>query len=62
MSRTRRTFLELTGSPRAADLLARWQSVRGRFVRVSPRGMKVQMPQAWLELRERVADWHTAQQ
>jgi len=53
--------LELTGSPRATDLLERWQSVRGQFVRVSPRGMKVQMPQAWLELRERVAEGHSAQ-
>jgi glutamate synthase domain-containing protein 3 len=53
--------LDLTGSPRAADLLDRWQSVRGRFVRVSPRGMKVQMPQAWLELREHVADGQSAQ-
>jgi hypothetical protein len=34
--------------------------VRGQFVRVSPRGMKVQMPQAWLELRERVADGQSA--
>ncbi|MEO7909608.1 MAG: glutamate synthase large subunit [Roseiflexaceae bacterium] len=50
--------LELTGSPRAADLLDRWQSVHGRFVRVSPRGMKVQMPQAWLELREPVSERH----
>jgi len=51
--------LELTGSPRAADLLDRWERVRGQFVRVSPRGMKVQMPQAWLDLRERVADRHS---
>jgi glutamate synthase (ferredoxin) len=53
--------LEATGSPRAADLLACWERVRGQFVRVSPRGMKVQMPQAWLELRERVADGQAAQ-
>jgi glutamate synthase (ferredoxin) len=53
--------LELTGSLRAADLLERWQSVRGQFVRVSPRGLKVQMPQAWLELRERVAEAHATQ-
>jgi len=50
------SHLDATSSPRAADLLARWERVRGRFVRVSPRGMKVHMPQAWLELRERVAD------
>ncbi len=53
--------LDVTGSPRAADLLDRWESVRDRFVRVSPRGLKVQMPQAWLELRERVADGQSAQ-
>jgi glutamate synthase (NADPH/NADH) large chain len=52
--------LDATGSPRAAELLARWERVRGRFVRVSPRGLKVQMPQAWLELRERVAERHSA--
>jgi len=55
------SHLDATDSPRAADLLDRWQSVRDRFVRVSPRGMKVQMPQAWLELRERVADTQSAQ-
>jgi glutamate synthase (ferredoxin) len=48
--------LEVTGSPRAAGLLNQWEKVRDRFVRVSPRGIKVQMPQAWLELRERVVD------
>jgi glutamate synthase domain-containing protein 3 len=54
------SHLDATGSPRAADLLARWERVRGQFVRVSPRGLKVRMPQAWLELRERVADGHSA--
>jgi glutamate synthase domain-containing protein 3 len=53
--------LDVTGSPRAADLLDRWKSVCDRFVRVSPRGMKVQMPEAWLELRERVADGQPVQ-
>ncbi|HEU5100009.1 MAG TPA: glutamate synthase large subunit [Roseiflexaceae bacterium] len=47
--------LELTGSRRAADLLARWEQVRSQFLRVVPRGMRATMPKAWLELRERVA-------
>jgi glutamate synthase (ferredoxin) len=47
--------LELTGSPRAADLLERWAQVRGQFVRVAPRGVQVQLPKSWLLLRERVA-------
>jgi glutamate synthase (ferredoxin) len=46
--------LELTGSPRAADLLDRWEHVRDQFVRVAPRGVKIQMNQAWIKLRERV--------
>jgi glutamate synthase (ferredoxin) len=44
--------LEATGSPRAADLLSRWECVRGQFVRVAPRGIQVQAAQAWLKLRE----------
>jgi glutamate synthase (ferredoxin) len=48
--------LELTGSPRAADLLDRWGVVRGQFVRVAPQGIKAQMPKAWVDLRERVAE------
>src|SRR5262249_13183122 len=47
--------LEVTGSPRAADLLDGWERVRGQFIRVIPRGTQAKMPQAWLELRERVA-------
>jgi glutamate synthase (ferredoxin) len=47
--------LDVTGSPRAADLLHRWERVRGRFVRVAPQGVEVQLPRAWIELRERVA-------
>lgn len=46
--------LELTGSPRAADLLERWDEARSQFVRVSPRGMKVQQTKSWITLRERV--------
>jgi glutamate synthase (ferredoxin) len=46
--------LELTGSPRAADLLDRWERVRDQFVRVAPRGIKIEMNQAWIKLRERV--------
>jgi len=46
--------LGLTGSPRAADLLDRWEQVRDQFVRVAPRGFKIQMNQAWIKLRERV--------
>jgi glutamate synthase (ferredoxin) len=47
--------LEVTCSPRADDLLSRWEQVRGQFVRVLPRGMPATMPKAWVELRERVA-------
>ncbi len=46
--------LGLTGSPRAADLLDRWEQVRDQFVRIAPRGFKIQMNQAWIKLRERV--------
>ena len=46
--------LEVTGSQRAVDLLDRWEQVRGRFVRVAPRGVKVVMPKSWLSLRGRV--------
>ncbi len=46
--------LELTGSLRAADLLDRWDEARSQFVRVSPRGMKVQQTKSWITLRERV--------
>jgi len=52
--------LEVTGSPRAADLLGRWETVRGRFVRVLPRGMKAEMPKAWLKLRGREVEAKTA--
>jgi len=45
--------LELTGSPRAAELLDRWEHVRDQFVRVAPRGIKIEMNQAWIKLRER---------
>jgi glutamate synthase (ferredoxin) len=53
--------LEVTGSPRAADLLARWEAVRGQFVRVAPRGVSITMPKAWITLRERVAATQPAQ-
>jgi len=46
--------LQLTGSPRAAELLGCWERVRDQFVRVAPRGVKVEMNQAWIRLRERV--------
>jgi glutamate synthase (ferredoxin) len=47
--------LELTGSPRAADLLQRWDTVRGQFWRVHPRALEtVGRPAALLKLRERV--------
>jgi hypothetical protein len=35
-------------------LLDRWEHVRDQFVRVAPRGIKIQMNQAWIKLRERV--------
>ena len=44
--------LEVTGSPRAADLLDRWSEVRERFVRVAPRGVKVALPKAWITLKQ----------
>jgi glutamate synthase (ferredoxin) len=43
---------ELAGSPRAADLLERWSTVRDQFVRVAPRGVQVQANRAWIKLRE----------
>ena len=47
--------LELTGSPRAADLLQRWDEVRGQFWRVHPRALEtVGRPAALLKLRESV--------
>ena len=46
--------LDLTGSARAADLLTRWETVRDQFVRVAPRGIKVQQTKTWITLRERV--------
>ncbi len=46
--------LEVTGSARARDLLDRWEAVRRQFVRVAPRGVKVQLPKSWPKLRERV--------
>jgi glutamate synthase (ferredoxin) len=46
--------LEVTGSPRAADLLQRWDSVRGQFWQVHPRALEtVGRPAALLRLRER---------
>jgi glutamate synthase (ferredoxin) len=47
--------LDLTGSRRAKDLLARWEQVCGQFLRVLPRGMRATMPKAWVDLRARVA-------
>ncbi len=49
---------ELTGSPRATALLAHWEQARGQFVRVAPRGIKVQQTKTWLMLRERVLHLH----
>lgn len=47
---------ELTGSPRAADLLARWETVRGSFWRVMPKGLEqVRLPQVLVKARELVA-------
>ncbi len=47
---------ELTGSPRAADLLARWEAVRGLFWRVMPKGVEaVRLPQVLVKARELVA-------
>jgi glutamate synthase (ferredoxin) len=48
--------LELTGSPRAAELLARWERVRGRFVAVRPRDVPAaRLPRLALALREAAA-------
>jgi glutamate synthase (ferredoxin) len=48
---------ELTGSQRAADLLARWEAMRGQFYRVVPKGMEVvPLPRALLTVRDRVVD------
>jgi glutamate synthase (ferredoxin) len=53
--------LELTGSQRAADLLARWQAARGSFWRVQPRGMEVvQLPPALLAVREQAVGASTS--
>jgi len=47
---------ELTGSQRAADLLARWEDVRNSFWRVMPKGIEsVRLPQVLIKVRERVA-------
>jgi glutamate synthase (ferredoxin) len=47
---------ELTGSPRAADLLARWNEVRDSFWRVMPKGVEaVRLPQALIKVREHMA-------
>ncbi|MEN9936627.1 MAG: hypothetical protein RLZZ387_3206 [Chloroflexota bacterium] len=44
---------ELTGSARAAELLDRWQQARGKFWRVSPRGVPApRMPKALIKARE----------
>ncbi len=46
---------ELTGSPRAADLLARWEDVRERFWRIMPKGVEaVRLPQVLVKAREQV--------
>jgi glutamate synthase (ferredoxin) len=46
---------ELTGSPRAADLLARWDEVCHQFVAVRPKGgTERRVPATLLRLRERV--------
>ena len=45
---------ELTGSPRAVALLDGWGTARRQFVRVAPRGVKVQQTKTWITLRERV--------
>jgi glutamate synthase (ferredoxin) len=48
---------ELTGSPRAADLLERWTVVRGQFWRIVPKGMEVvTLPPVLLKVRDRVLD------
>ena len=47
---------ELTGSPRAADLLARWDEICQRFVAVRPKGTAARrIPATLLRLREKVA-------
>ena len=49
--------LELTGSPRAADLLARWEEVRTRFWRIVPRGLStIRLPSALVRMREQVVE------
>ncbi len=46
--------MELTNSPRAADLLARWEDVRGQFVAVRPHSTQApRLPAMLLELREK---------
>jgi glutamate synthase (ferredoxin) len=48
---------ELTGSQRAANLLARWEAMRGQFYRIVPKGMEVvPLPRALLTVRDRVVD------
>ncbi len=49
--------LELTDSPRAADLLARWEAVRTQFWRIVPRGLAaIHLPSALVQMRERVVE------
>jgi glutamate synthase domain-containing protein 3 len=48
---------ELTGSPRAADLLERWDAVRGQFWRIVPKGVEVvKLPPALVNVRDRLLD------
>ncbi|HEX5688801.1 MAG TPA: glutamate synthase subunit alpha, partial [Roseiflexaceae bacterium] len=48
---------KLTGSKRAADLLARWNAVRGQFCRVAPKGLEtIRLPQVLLDVRERAPE------
>jgi glutamate synthase (ferredoxin) len=48
---------ELTGSPRAADLLERWHAARAQFWRIVPKGMEVvKLPPLLVKVRERALD------
>jgi glutamate synthase (ferredoxin) len=47
--------LEVTSSPHAADLLRSWETARGQFVRVKPRGdAPIPLPATLIRLREQV--------
>jgi glutamate synthase (ferredoxin) len=51
---------KLTGSPRAADLLERWETVRGQFWRIMPKGLEVvNLPPILLKVRDRALDTRT---